>query len=124
MLDVLMCVLTFFIIISITLTGRQLLNIDLPRSVTSAETQQTAENQPTTKPAALVVGLTLQGKLILDSQPANLDQLSQRLQKHLSENPDGILVLKADRALPYEQVAQMLADLRAIGGDRVSLAVN
>jgi biopolymer transport protein ExbD len=32
-------------------------------------------------------------------------------------------VLKADRELTYSDVAALLTDLRAIGGNRVSLAV-
>mgnify|MGYP002260200973 CR=1 FL=1 len=122
-MDVLMCVLTFFIIISMTLTGRQLLNISLPRSVTGVDSPEQEDNQRTDKPSPLVVGLNSQGELILDNQPANLDQLSQRLQSYFTENPDGSLVLKADRELSYEKVAQMLADLRDIGGEGVSLAV-
>ena len=124
MMDVLMSVLTFFIIISMTLTGRQMLDINLPRSVTGADSPEQEDNQRADKPPTLVVGLNSQGELILDSQPASLDQLSRRLQKHFTDNPNGILVLKADRELPYATVAQMLEALRAIGGDRVSLAVN
>ena len=123
MMDVLMTVLTFFIIISMTLTGRQLLDINLPRSATNADSQAQSGNPGTDRPTPLIVGLNLQGELILDSQPASVEQLSQRLQEHLAQHPNGILVLKADRELPYEKVAQMLDILRDIGGDRVSLAV-
>ncbi|MDJ0704215.1 MAG: biopolymer transporter ExbD [Leptolyngbyaceae cyanobacterium MO_188.B28] len=122
MMDVLMTVLTFFIIISMTLTGRQLLDINLPRSSTNPDSQQQSA-KPREQPIPLIVGLNLQGELILDSQPASLEQLSQRLQEHFTQHPNGILVLKADRELPYESVAQMLEILRDIGGDRVSLAV-
>ncbi|MEL6936740.1 MAG: biopolymer transporter ExbD [Cyanobacteria bacterium J06607_17] len=41
----------------------------------------------------------------------------------LQNNPDGFVMLKADRTLPYADVAKLLADLRGIGGKRVSLAV-
>lgn len=124
MMDVLMTVLTFFIVISITLTGRQLLNINLPRSVTRTDSQEQSRHQRADKPIPLIVGLNLQGELLLDSQPASLDQLSQRLQEYLTKHPNGILVLKADRELPYEKVAQILEDLRDIGGSQISLAVN
>ena len=123
MMDVLMCVLTFFIIISMTLTGRRLLDINPPRSVTGANSPEPENNQRIDQPIPLVIGLNPQGVLILDNQPASLDQLAQRLPAYLAENPNGSLVLKADRELPYETVAQMLADLRNIGGERVSLSV-
>ncbi|MEM9149009.1 MAG: biopolymer transporter ExbD, partial [Cyanobacteria bacterium P01_F01_bin.3] len=39
------------------------------------------------------------------------------------ENPDGSLMLKADRKLPYDDIAELLSELRKIGGRKVSLAV-
>jgi biopolymer transport protein ExbD len=41
----------------------------------------------------------------------------------LQKNPQGAVVLNADRKLPYEQVVQVLGKMRDIGGDRVSLAI-
>jgi len=65
MLDVLMTVLTFFIIISMGLTGQQLLNVRLPESVPgdgAVEETQVAQID------ALVVGLDKDGKLVLDNE--------------------------------------------------------
>ncbi len=120
MMDVLMTVLTFFIIISMSLTGRQMLNVRLPQSVPGdgalAETQVVQVD-------ALVVGLDKEGRLILDNQPTTFNELSQRVRSYFAQNPSGKLVLKADRELTYSEVAGLLTELRAIGGNRVSLAV-
>ncbi|HSM81999.1 MAG TPA: biopolymer transporter ExbD [Nodosilinea sp.] len=120
MMDVLMTVLTFFIIISMSLTGQQLLNVRLPKSVPgdgAVEETQVAQID------ALVVGLDRDGSLVLDNEPITFNQLSQRVRAYFAQNPNGKLVLKADRELTYSEVSSLLTDLRAIGGNRVSLAV-
>ncbi|MGB3309745.1 MAG: biopolymer transporter ExbD [Nodosilinea sp.] len=120
MMDVLMTVLTFFIIISMSLTGQQLLNVRLPQSV--AGDGATAEPQ-VMQVDALVVGLDKDGNLVLENEPITFTQLSLRVRTYFDQNPSGKLVLKADRELTYSQVSGLLTDLRAIGGNRVSLAV-
>ncbi|WP_225887039.1 ExbD/TolR family protein [Nodosilinea nodulosa] len=120
MMDVLMTVLTFFIIISMSLTGQQLLNVRLPQSV--SEGGKVAEPQ-VVQIDALVVGLDKDGNLVLDNEPITFNQLSQRVRTYFAQHPDGKLVLKADRELTYREVSGLLIDLRSIGGNRVSLAV-
>lgn len=119
MMDVLMTVLTFFIIISMTLTGRQLIGIDIPDSVDGAD--EPVEEEETVE--ALIVGLDDDGEIVFEEQNIEFMQLTQRIRTYFSENPDGKVVLKADSELPYSQVANFLTDLRDIGGSRVSLAV-
>ncbi|TVQ14051.1 MAG: biopolymer transporter ExbD [Leptolyngbya sp. DLM2.Bin27] len=120
MMDVLMTVLTFFVIISMGMTGQQLLNVRLPASVPG---DGAVEEPQVTQADALVVGLDRDGNLILDNQPTNFNQLSQQVRTYFAQNPNGRLVLKADRTLAYREVSGLLTDLRAIGGNRVSLAV-
>ena len=114
-----MTVLTFFIIISMTLTGRQLIGIDIPDSVEGAD--QADEVEETTE--ALIVGLDGDGNILFEDQKINFRQLTDRIRTYFVENPEGKLVIKADRELPYSDVANFLTDLRDIGGSRVSLAV-
>ena len=117
MMDVLMTILTFFIIISMTLTAQQQsVNIDLPSTNAGANTVKT--------PDPLVVGLTNQGVLAIANNPVTDAQLSQQMQAYLQKNPNGAVVLQADKKLPYEQVVQVLGKMRDVGGDRVSLAID
>ncbi|MEM6835631.1 MAG: biopolymer transporter ExbD [Cyanobacteria bacterium P01_C01_bin.120] len=119
MMDVLMTVLTFFIIISMTLTGRQLISIDIPEEVEGAEEQAEIEAQA----ESLIIGLDRDGEILFEDQTISFQQLTQRIRTYFSENPEGTLVLKADKELPYDEVAVFLTNLRDIGGNRVSLAV-
>ncbi len=117
MMDVLMTVLTFFIIVSMTLTGQQFLNVNLPRAGTGISNQQ--EPEP-----PLVVGLNQQGQTILRNQPVSEVQLTQEMQTYLQNNLKGTIILQADRELSYERVEEVLGIMRDIGGDRVSLGVD
>ncbi len=117
MMDVLMTILTFFIIISMTLTvQQQSVNIDLPSTNAGANQVKT--------PDPLVVGLTRQGIVEIANNPVTEAQLSQQMQAYLQANPQGAVVLQADKKLPYEQVVQVLGKMRDVGGDRVSLAID
>ncbi|MBE9077035.1 biopolymer transporter ExbD [Romeria aff. gracilis LEGE 07310] len=119
MMDVLMTVLIFFVVIAMNLTGVQIAGVTLPRSVEG--TEEELINQADIEP--LVVGLTAQGELILAGESITLDQLSREIRTYFAANPEGNLMLKADRTLPYKQVADLLTDLRSLGGNRVTLAV-
>jgi len=117
MLDVLMTVLTFFIIISMTLTGQQLPNLTLPLGGDASEPDQ---SDGETK--SLIVGLDNDNQLLINQQPVSRSELSTEIQLYLSQNSEGMVVLKADQDLPYDEVVEVLRMLRDIGGDRVGLA--
>ena len=93
MMDVLMTVLTFFILVSMTLTGAQMPNVQLPKAKTSAAA--TVPKDP------LLVGLDQKKKILLNDKP---------------------VVLKADRTLPFRSIEEVLTRLKAVGGDRVGLS--
>lgn len=115
MMDVIMAILTFFIIVSMTLTSQQSVNVTLPSAESGAST--------TNLPDPFVVGLNQQRQIILNSQPATEAQLLQQMQAYLASNREGVIVLKADKGLAYQEVVQLLGKMRDVGGDRVSLAI-
>ncbi len=116
MMDVLMTILTFFIIISMTLTGQQAGDIELPKAESGVNRDIPA------KP--LVVALNGQRQIRIDNQLVNQDQLADQMVRYLEGNPEGTVLLKADKALSYEQVLGVLAVMRDVGGDKVSLAID
>jgi len=117
MMDVVMTILTFFIIVSMTLTGQQsAVNIALPSTEAGSSKQDLKE--------PFVVGLDQQRQLLVGNQPVSEAELAQQMRAYLSKNQLGSIVLKADRNLPYEQVVQVLGKMRDVGGDRVSLALD
>jgi biopolymer transport protein ExbD len=116
MMDVIMTILTFFIIVSMTLTNQQnVINVTLPSAGNGLSEQKT--------PEPLVVTINQQKQLFLGKQPISEAQLAEPMKAYLQQHPQGAVVLNADRKLPYEQVVQLLGKMRDIGGDRVSLAI-
>ncbi len=120
MMDVLMTILTFFIIISMSLTGQQLLGINLPQSVAKELEQNREEEAPKQK---LVVGLSDKGQAFIGKQNITQDALAKQVGDFLTQNPEGVVMLKADRRLNFKEVADLLRTLRDIGGDRVLLGI-
>jgi biopolymer transport protein ExbD len=115
MMDVLMTILTFFIIIAMTMSNVRSLDLRLPSSKSGGTQSQT--------PNALRVGLTAKGQFLIDNQSVNTDQLKEKMQAYLKQNPQGVVLLSADRTLPYERVMKVLGEMEALGGDRISLAL-
>ena len=120
MMDVLMTVLTFFIIISMTLTGQRIAGVSLPQVEAGAQRRDGDEVIGN----SLVFGVDATGQLILEQSPISQQEALAAAQSYLSENPEGYVVLKADRQLPYKEVVDLLNALREIGGAKVLLAVD
>lgn len=114
MLDVLMSVLTFFIISAIALTDQRLGNIDIPGG---------GGDFPLENTEVLTIGLNQEGEILSNNQIISETELKTLMQAHLQDYPDGTILLKADRDLAYTEVSQLLKKMGEIGGDRVSLAV-
>jgi biopolymer transport protein ExbD len=116
MMDVLMTVLTFFIIVSMTLTSQRSIDVQLPQTGEASDNSAIA-------PDPLVVSLDLRGQVLLEQQPVSQAQLMEQIQTYLDERPEGVVILKADRTLDYQKVVEVLAVMQRVGGDRVSLAI-
>lgn len=115
MMDVLMAILTFFIIISMTMSNQRALNIVLPSSKAGAKEQKT--------PDPLNVGVDAKGQLSIAKKMVNSEEMAQVVKSYLEKYQQGAVVLNADRELPYKQVVKVLGTMQGIGGDRVSLAI-
>lgn len=116
LIDVILTILTFFVLASLSLTRQQAVDVTLP----SASAGTSEQNIPD----PLVVGMNQQGQVLLENKPVSDAQLAQQMQTYLVQNPKGAVILKAERKLPYEEVVQVLGKMRDIGGDRVSLAID
>ena len=116
MLTVMMGVLAFFVVITTTLSQETLVEIQLPG-------EQQADT-PTVFPAdPFIVELVGNREILLNGQPIDLATLTPQMEAYLSRNPDDMVFLLPNPDLPYEQVMQFLGEMRRIGGNRVSLAI-
>jgi biopolymer transport protein ExbD len=116
MLDVLMVVLTFFIIVSMTLTTQQGVEVELP----SSDASPSPNAEP---PKVAIIKLDPQGQVQFDDKPTDTTALTAQVKAFLQANPKGNVVLQPSEKLPYEQVVTLLGALKQAGGERVSLAI-
>ncbi|MDC0835034.1 hypothetical protein AY599_22550 [Leptolyngbya valderiana BDU 20041] len=122
MLDVLMSVLTFFIILSMSLTGQGIFDVDLPK----VKDGTGAGGEGAEKPEAIerfVLGLNRDGAIIYQNEAIEPEDAIARLQTFLAEHPDGAVTLNADRTIDYAQVDRLLQLLQENGETEVSLVI-
>lgn len=112
LIDVIFCILTFFILAAVTLTRQAAINVDLPQAA-SGTTQMRQ---------ILIVSVDAIGQTYVEKSPVSKDQLLQAILGFRQQNPQGMMVLYASRSASYNDVVQVLDLLRAAGGDRVALA--
>jgi biopolymer transport protein ExbD len=119
MMDVIMTILTFFIIISMSLSDFQSIEIRLPSkggNPGNSDTKATGGND------ALIIAINPQRELFINQKPTTREQLIPQSRAYLQANPEGKVIIVADKTVPYEAVLQTLTTLRDLGGDRVSLS--
>ncbi|WAL62707.1 ExbD/TolR family protein [Thermocoleostomius sinensis] len=112
LIDVIFCILTFFILAAVTLTRQTAINVDLPRANTGA----------TQLRELLIVSVDPIGQTYIEKQPVSRQQLYDALLNFRQTSADGLIVLYASRAASYNDVVQVLDLLRSVGGSRVALA--
>jgi biopolymer transport protein ExbD len=118
MLNVMMGILAFFVMITMTLTAEESVQVELPNS---ADAPPPLED--TTPPEPMIVQLDPDGNLLLNQESIEVSEMEAQIKAYLTNHEDGFVVLQADLDLPYQEVVQLLQDMQEIGGDRVSLAI-
>ena len=119
LIDVVFCILTFFLLAALQFTRQQAINVDLPKASTGENSAANAQS----KNKILPVTIDAIGLIYIEKEPVRREELEARLKKYIQENPDGILVLNASRTATYNDVIQTLDLLRQVGGNRVSLGI-
>jgi biopolymer transport protein ExbD len=116
MMDVLMTILVFFIIVSMTAQiNQKAVEVSLPAIELGGESVD--------QPDPMILELDRESRLFLEGEPIEQGQMAQAIQQYLGENPEGAVVLKADYELTYQDMVEVLGAMRDVGGSRVSLAI-
>jgi biopolymer transport protein ExbD len=116
MLNVMMGILAFFVMITMTLGSEQLIDVQLPP-------EQTEDEPPPLPDDPFIVAMVGANQVELNGQPIEVEALKAQMVAYLSQDPDNVVFILPDYDLPYEQVMQFLGAMRAVGGDQVSLAI-
>lgn len=121
LIDVIFCILTFFILAALQFTRQQAINVELPRASTGTPLSVPGLGDNRFR-EMMVVTIAPTGQLYVDQRPVDRAQLAQELQAYLTKNPGGMLVLNASPSAFYNDVIQVVDVMRSVGGDRVALA--
>ncbi|MGK7957026.1 MAG: ExbD/TolR family protein [Crocosphaera sp.] len=119
MIDVLMSVLLFFIITSMTLTTQILSNINIPGIQESSQTEKQENNQP-----MLIIGLDKDKTLFIREQRVTEETMLESISEFLDKNPSGEVIIKADQELSYQDISQLLNKLSKVSDKQVFLAID
>lgn len=115
MIDVIFAILVFFIVSSLYLTRSEGLPVNLP-SATTAEVQKTQQ---------ITVTLDQQGKLTIDSKPAEINQLKTEIEKLIakeSNTANTTVIVNADKTVEHGQVVDIIDQLRQIPDVQLAIA--
>ncbi|MDE2149754.1 MAG: protein TolR [Gammaproteobacteria bacterium] len=112
-IDVMLVLLVIFMVTAPLLT--QGVDVQLPKA--AANPIPSAE-----EPVTLFVDR--RGEFYLDigtkqQQPLSLDEITRRVSAVLSNKPETMVLLKADRTVPYGAVAQAMTALQAAGAHKI-----
>ncbi|MEH2074735.1 MAG: biopolymer transporter ExbD [Nostoc sp.] len=117
LIDVVFCILTFFLLAALQFTRQQAINVDLPKASPSTVSGITSQS------GSLIVTIDAVGNTYIEKQSVKRDDLGARLKQYLQANPSAVVVLNASRTATYNDVIETLDLLRQVGGDRVSLGI-
>ena len=111
MIDVIFAILVFFLVSSLYLTRSEGLPVNLPQ----AKTTQLQKSQPIT------VSLDRQGKLTIDSNPTQLEELKAQIEELITTESSTTVIVNADKSVEHGRVVDVIDRLRQI--PQVQLAI-
>ena len=115
MIDVIFCILTFFILAALGLSRQQAIDLTLPSVDNSVPLTGDGRDR-------LYISIDSVGQVYLESNPVPISLLQNAAAQYRQEQPTGTIVLYAATSARYEDVITVLDLLRSVGGDRVALA--
>jgi biopolymer transport protein ExbD len=113
MIDVTFSLLTFFIMSSLFLTRSQGLPVNLP----SASTTQQSRT-----PQKITVSVDDKGGISLNRQPTSVDNLTEQVRTLVSNNPDALVVINADRKVEHGLIVTIMDRVRKVPGAKLAIA--
>lgn len=115
LVDVMLVLLVIFILATPLMASR--LALELPKAATPAASAQ--------EPAAVVrIALDAQGTLYWDEESIDPASLSQRLQRAAQADPATEMQLRADTAVPYGRVLQIIGQAQQAGLSRIGFVAD
>ncbi len=113
LVDVMLVLVVIFIITAPLLASS--IRLDLPRSDAA---------QPGKVPQFVTLVVDKSGQAFLNDQPVSADQLAQSLQQSAARNPDTEVQLRADQAVPYGRIVEVMGIAQKAGLNRIGFVAD
>ena len=113
LIDVMLVLVVIFIITAPLLATS--IRLDLPR--TDAATSSDA-------PKFVLVVLDKSGQAFLDDRPVAREELARQLARIAGRNPDSEVQLRADEAVPYGRVVEIMGVVQQAGLNRIGFVAD
>jgi biopolymer transport protein TolR len=113
LVDVMLVLVVIFIITAPLLASS--IRLDLPR---------TDAAKPNDAPKFVTVVLDKSGGTFLNEKPVTAAQLAERLAQAARDNPDTEIQLRADQAVPYGRVVEVMGAAQKAGLNRIGFVAD
>lgn len=112
MIDIIFFLLVFFMMSTLYMAEQHTIPVNLPQAYTAQ--QATSQN----------VNITVlqNGRIVFDREEIPLPLLAKRVGIALTQQPENVFVLRADKQTDYEKVIAALDEIKAAGARRIALA--
>ncbi len=100
MIDAVFLLLIFFLVVTMMKKENKDIDIELPQSVSAIK--QLADDK------ALVIGITADGDIFLEGEPAGVNQLHEQLRSVATSQPQRQVRIDADENAPFHRVVQVM----------------
>ena len=110
LIDVMLVLLVIFMLTAPLMTSQ--LKLDLPKA--------DAAPAPDAQTPTLALALTADGRLHLEERDISREALAAQAEAKAKARPDTEVQLRADRAVPYGQVAELIGLLQKAGLNRIA----
>ncbi|MBA4328386.1 MAG: biopolymer transporter ExbD [Polaromonas sp.] len=113
LVDVMLVLVVIFIITAPLLASS--IRLDLPRSDAA---------QPGDVPQFVTLVVDKSGQAFLNEQPVSADQMAQSLRQSAARNPDTEVQLRADQAVPYGRIVEVMGIAQKAGLNRIGFVAD
>lgn len=114
MIDVIFFLLIFFMLFTTFRITPEGLDIQLPQAVTVTGQEE----------ESLEIAINRRGELFLDGEEIDSSFLRDRAQIMVEENPNLIVIIKADEEVSFKRVVHVMDTVRMVGAHRIALAAD
>lgn len=113
LVDVMLVLVVIFIITAPLLASS--IKLDLPKSEAA---------KPNEAPLYVTLAVNKAGQVFLNDQPVSSAELAQRLKQSATLNPDTEVQLRADEAVPYGRIIELMGVAQKSGLNRIGFVAD